>query len=373
MFHFSCERRLFIMKKGLVIVLFVILAAGTAWGSWSYVYTQDTGQRCRGLAVYGPNDFASGINRSTPQFEIQWYHNAPGAPGAWDCMKNTWTCPICVPPETITYSWNWGIGKEYTVDQFVYHANQDVDRSVLVWDYNCNEVDRLALGETSEYVSACDLDADGNVYVAWYINSRPNQIEVYPPRAAWVVHQAAAITGFDAGAYVCEGMCVNAAGTVIWTTNRSALGSNGWVKRFTVDITGFTEDLGFGAVPIPGYVRAVDVDETHDRIFVCSDQNPGDYIYVIDATSGAILETIEVDNSATYGGDTYHDSPYDIEYEPTENALYIQHYYGWYVGRFQDLPRRRRDRLCRGAGQQRRSAHLHLGGQGPHRWRHLHL
>jgi DNA-binding beta-propeller fold protein YncE len=170
-----------------------------------------------------------------------------------------------------------------------------------------------------------------------------DQITVYPPRTAWVAHTATPLSSLETGAYVCEGVCVNAAGTVIFSTNRSAIGSNGWVRRFTgTPAGGYTQDMMFGGgtgeVLLPGYVRAVELDEAGDRIFVASDQNPGDFIYVLDATYGTILETIETDDATVYGGDTYHTSPYDLEFDPIEGALYVQHYYGWYVDKWVETP-----------------------------------
>jgi len=328
------------MRKCILFVLFALLIASTAWGAWDYVYTQDAGNRCRGMALLGVDDVFVGIG-AAPR-SAQWYYDMPDVAGAYDYDRPTFVLDAL----NYTYSYEWGAGYH---DGLVYHAVQDpgaLDSYILVWDGTGTEVDYLLTGvdpSGSEYPTACDCDAAGNVYMLLYIDGTTrDQITVYPPRASWVAHTATPLSSLETGAYVAEGMCVNAAGTVIYSTNRSAIGSNGWVRRFTgTPAGGYTQDMlfgGAGEVLIPGYVRAVDLDEGGDRIFVCSDQNPGDFIYVIDATSGAQLETIETDDATVYGGDTYHTSPYDIEFEPVEGALYIQHYYGWYVDKWVEQP-----------------------------------
>jgi hypothetical protein len=318
-----------------------MLVASTAWGAWDYVYTQDAGARCRGMALLGVDDVFVGIG-AAPR-SAQWYYDMPDVAGAWDYDRPTFVLDAL----NYTYSYNWGAGYH---DGLIYHTAQDVgatDSYVLVWDGTGNEVDYLLTGvdpSGSEYPTACDCDAAGNVYMALYIDGTTrDQVTIYPPRTSWVGHTATPLSSLETGAYVCEGVCVNAAGTVIFSTNRSAIGSNGWVRRFTgTPAGGYTQDMMFGGgtgeVLLPGYVRAVELDEAGDRIFVASDQNPGDFIYVLDATYGTILETIETDDATVYGGDTYHTSPYDLEFDPIEGALYVQHYYGWYVDKWVETP-----------------------------------
>ncbi|MCK4273149.1 T9SS type A sorting domain-containing protein [bacterium] len=330
------------MKKGLLIVLFVLLAAGMAYGDYEFVYekTQDTGARCRGLAIYAEDDAFVGI--ATSPYQMQWYHNMDQGAGLFSCNATQWVCPTCVPPETIVYTYNWGAGIEYYGDKYVYHANQDWDgehgHSVLVWDHACNPIDRLETDinpSGSEYITAVDLDADGNVYVALYIDGATlDQVEIYPPRASWVVHHAAPIQSLETGSYVCEGMCVNAAGTIIWATNRSSTGSYGWAKRFTGSVAaGYTEDVGF-VCPVEGYVRGIDVDEANNRVFICCDNNgsPDGLIIIADAITGTHLDTIICDSPPIQG--TSHGSPYDIEWDPLGEDLYVQHRYGWYVDKY---------------------------------------
>jgi hypothetical protein len=329
------------MRKVIVFALFLLFAASTAWGAWDYVYTQDCGDRVRGMAILGTDDAFVGINYAPRSAE--WYYDMPDTAGAFDYQRPTFVLDAL----NYTYSYNWGAGLH---DGLIYHAVQDVgatDSYILVWDGVGNEVDYLLTGidpSGTEYPTACDCDAAGNVYMSLYIDGATfDQVTVYPPRTSWVAHTATPISSCETGAYVGEGMCVNQAGTVIWATNRSATGSLGWAARFTAPgPTGpWTQDMlfaGDGFADVNGYVRAVDVDEGGDRIFVCSDQNPGDSIFVFNATTGARIETFCVDDATIYGGDTYHTSPYDIEFDPVEGALYIQHYYGWYVDKWVETP-----------------------------------
>jgi len=325
------------MRKVLVLVLFVLLTAGMAYGASSFVYeyTQDAGDRIRGMAIMAEDDAFVGINYAPRS--AQWYFDMPDTVGAYDCEKLTFVLDSL----NYTYSYNWGAGFH---DNLIYHAVQDVgalDSYILVWDLLCQEVDYLYTGVNpsgTEYPTACDCDAAGNVYMALYIDGASmDQITIYPPRASWVGHTAAPIQSLETGAYVCEGMCVNQAGTVIWTTNRSATGSKGSCWRFTGSVAGgFTKDMSFhfdGDLDVDGYVRAVEVDETNDRIFIASDNNGvvsgGEYILIAGATTGAKYDTLWC---LTEGSE--HNSPYDLEWDETGQDLYVQHYYGWFVDKY---------------------------------------
>ena len=95
-------------------------------------------------------------------------------------------------------------------------------------EYVSNAYDRLFQFTMKRASGSAIMDADGNVYIAWYIDyANHDQVEVYPPMSSWVNHQASRLTNFDPGSYVCEGMCVSGDGLVIWATNRS-----NFVKRF---------------------------------------------------------------------------------------------------------------------------------------------
>ena len=332
------------MKRTLVFVVFLLVASGTAFaGPWTFEYAQDVGERNLGVAVYAEDDFATSLSHLHAYggpFELQWYHSAPGTVAAYSCMETLWVDPGVGPSVRVNYP--FGIGIEYSEDRYIYMANDDDSNSVLVWDYNCNEVDRLELGNrpgTSDYSTACDLDADGNVYVAMYapgLNPLFPAVSIYPPRGTWVNHKAPMLTSIASGAFVNEGMCVNAAGTVVWITNRSASGSSGWAKRWTGNVTdGFTEDIGF-ACSVPGFVRAIDVDEDNNRIFICCDTNGNpinECIIIANATTGAHIETLYTDP-----GEPYHVSPYDVEWDPVGNDLYIVHHYGWFVAKWHEQP-----------------------------------
>jgi hypothetical protein len=328
------------MRKCFVFVLFALLIAGTAFGEWTKEYHVGVSGWNRGVAVKAEDDFAT--QRSSGDKYMMWFHNAPSA---YDCADTVWECPYHAG-ETITIASNWGMGIDG--DDNVYLINQDWTgtdgSSILVWDYDCNEVDRLETDinpSGSEYGAALDVDGNGYVYISWYI-SAPD-IRIYPPMPWYNLpdpHNAAPVATVDPGAYVCEGVCVNQAGTVLYATNRSAPGSNGWCKRYTAPgPTGpWTQDLlfaGDGTLDIDGYVSGVDLDETYSpngRIFVIHRAAaPSNYIVVADALTGAVIETIDY-HTLTEG---YY-SPYDVEFEPVGGDLYVADRDWWRTSKFHE-------------------------------------
>ncbi len=320
------------MRKCLLFVLFAMLIAGTAYGDWVYEYTQDSGIRCRGLAIYAEDDAFFGIG-SDPR-GMQYYHTMEQGTGLYDCYRTTFVKSAAIG-DTLALSYNWGTAMHDGLAYQTMQITAEPNSYILVWDHDCNEVDFLSLGidpSGTEYPSACDADAAGNLYMALYIDGDAfDQITVYPPRASWVGNTATPLTSLETGAYVCEGVCVTQDGSTIYSTNRSAPGSNGWCKKFDgTPTTGYTEDLSF-VCPIEGYVRGVEVDETNGRVFVLGDGNTlsDGVVWVCDAFTGAVLDTI-----ITLDLGTYHNSPYDVEWDEAGQDLYVQHYYGWYVDKY---------------------------------------
>ncbi|MFC1682589.1 T9SS type A sorting domain-containing protein [Candidatus Zixiibacteriota bacterium] len=321
------------MRKSLLLVICALLIAGTAYagqpGSFCYVKTQDAGTRCRGLGVWGVDDVIIGVG-SAPR-GIQMYHNMNQGTGLYDCYRTTF---VKGPGDTLALSYNWGIAIHDNLAYQTMQITAEPESYILVWDYACNEVDYLALGidpSGTEYPTACDADAAGNLYMSLYIDGVSfDQVTVYPPLTSWVAHTAAPIQSLETGAYVGEGVCVTADGSTIYATNRSAPGTNGWCKKFDGSVVGgYTEDLGF-VCPIDGYVRGVEIDETHGFVYVIQDGGtPDGRVFICDAFTGAKLDSI-----VTVDLGTYHNSPYDIEYDPIGQDLYVQHYYGWYVDRY---------------------------------------
>jgi hypothetical protein len=327
------------------------MAAGTAYAyTFTYEYTQVVTNDIRGIAVAAEDDISALIK--SPPFQVEWYHAAAmsglavGDSANPNCFDPIWDCPFHAG-ESIALTWSWGLG----IDEMnnVYAFNQDWDgldgSSVCVWDYSCQEVDRFSTGvdpSGSKYGTAIDVDGNGYVYLAWYI-ATPN-CEVYNPMP-WgpdCNHLEAPITSFDAGAFVTEGVCVNNAGTVVWQTNRSAPGSQGWVARFVGSPAGgFVQDMSFshdGFLGVEGYVRGIDVDESFSsdgRIFVISDNTTRDYVLIANATTGWILDTLWCD--ITHGLN-YHGDPYDLEYDPVGKDLYIAQRYDEAIDKFHEEP-----------------------------------
>ena len=319
------------MRQIIMALLLIVLSVGYSHSHiGTYVYTQDIGGRARGMAFYRADDFAVALRYSGMR-QIRWYHHAPVPPDSFDCMDYIWNCPIH-PGEQVPIADNWGLGID--TDGNIYLANHDDSTSVLVWDYFCQEVDRLELGTqhtTTEYPTALDVDANGYVYVAWYIDSEwRDQIEVYPPRSQWIAHKASLVTSFEPGAYACEGMCVNDSGTVIWVADRSMPGSLGWVKRFVGSPqTGYSEDPNF-SLQAEGYIRGMDVGcHVPHTLFVCKDSYSSEGVLVADPKTGTIWDIIPTEIG------TYHTSPFDVEYDPRcPGSLYVLHQYGWYVDKW---------------------------------------
>lgn len=301
---------------------------------FTHVYqTMDTAD-IRGVGLFGPDDYAVG-QKSSP-YRLIFYHNAPDPPDAFDEVWNDIDTSIAI-------GYNWGVGID--ADSNVYLCNQSADSTAqaLVWDYDGNEVDFLKLGYSDKnaqedeldwpellamsqrkdlkgttYPTALDLDDSGNVYVAWYIEDGTihDQIEVYPPMASWVNHQATKLTGFEPGAFVVEGLCVNGDGSVVWVTDRSAPGYPGDVTRWSGSPAGgYTQDMSFagdGELELPGWVRGIDVAHDGD-ILVCADDDlppffAGDKLFIADGTTGELKGTLDIDSPVGN-----HKNPYDVE------------------------------------------------------------
>ena len=338
-------------------------------GQYSYEYTTESSNRVRGIGVFGNDDFCVGVKNSP--YSLEFYHSAPDSP---DVIVTYWENPGD-PGDHIDLIWSWGIGIDSDLNAYL--TNQDLMQSVLVFDYDGNStVHRLELGQDvtplgTGYPTACDIDDSGYVYVAYYMynpagEGNGDQIEVYDKLANWndATHTAPLMTSFEPAAYVCEGMCVNGDGSVIWVTNRSDYGYAGNVTRWTGSpTTGYTQDTTFagdGTMEVPGRVRGIDLAPDGD-IYVISDVNvefAGDKVLIADGTTGVLEATVDVDSPT---GD--HNDPYDIEFSlvgeidlsagragetppfdddiylswslPTATALYVTHQYGWYVDKWE--------------------------------------
>jgi len=352
-------------------------------GQYSHAYGIETPNRVRGIAVFGNDDFVAGVTRVI--FQLEFYHNAPSAP---DIIETQWSDA----DTTFPLYYHWGIGIDTDNNVYLCHQYPDLSAQALVWDYDGNEVDWLALGYSDKklkadgddtwelwelqemaakgevkgttYPSALDVDDNGYVYVAWYWpdTTRHKYVEIYPPMASWSNHQAALAHTFNAGldqgsVHVCEGLCVNSDGSVMWVTQRSGTGSAGWVSRWTGSPTGpYTQDGAFGGdgrVEIPGCVRGLDLAPDGD-IYVCSDDDGSfdrDKVFIIDGTTGELKFTIDIDSPG------YRSSPYDLEFSlvgavdltiekaaadaylswsvPTATALYVTHLYDWFVDKWE--------------------------------------
>ncbi|MCK4596902.1 VCBS repeat-containing protein, partial [bacterium] len=239
-----------------------------ATGQYTYKYYTESPARTRGVGVFGNDDFCVGVKNSP--YSIEFYHDAPDSPNV---INTYWENPGD-PGDHIDLIYNWGIGVDNDLNAYL--TNQDLMQSVLVFDYDGNStVHRLELGQDvtplgTGYPTACDIDDSGYVYVAYYVfnpagEGNGDQIEVYDKLANWndATHTAPLMTSFEPAAYVCEGLCVNSDGSVLWLTNRSSPGYLGNVTRWTGSpSTGYVQDTTFagdGTMDIPGYVRGIDL------------------------------------------------------------------------------------------------------------------
>jgi len=348
-------------------------------GQYSYSYRTVSATQTRGIGVFGRDDYVVGITQ--PTFQLEYYHDAPNPP---DVTVTEWSDG----DTTIALSYNWGIGLD--ADNNVYLANQNPDSTaeILVWDYDGNEVNWFDLGYSDKkigpdgddevsydelmamiakgevkgttYPSAVDVDANGYVYVAWYVEEGTihDQIEVYSPINTWTNNQATKQGGFEPGAFVVEGLCVNSDGSVMWITDRSGPGYLGDVTRWTGGPTlGYTQDTTFsvdGTADVPGYVRGIDLGPD-GNVYVCSDADnvfDTEKVFVVDGTTGELESVIDINSP----GST-HESPYDIEFSfsgevdlmvqkaaedaylswsvPTSSAFYVTHKHGYRVAKWQ--------------------------------------
>jgi hypothetical protein len=330
-------------------------------GQYTYTYFRETAYRTRGIGVFGNDDFVVG-HRGGTSYPMQFFHNAPNDA---DVSVYQWINPSD-PGDTIRVTYNWGIGLDQ--DLHVYLANQDSAQNVLVFNYDGTSTShRLELGPEPtgvEYPTACDIDDSGRVYIAFYIGNPTggDQVVVYDKLSTWndVNHTAPLLTSFEPPAYVCEGLCVNGDGTIIWLTNRSAPPFLGDVTRWTGSPTGgYTQDMAFagdGTLNIPAWVRGIDLAPDGD-IYICSDGDASyaeEKIIIADATTGELKYTIDIDAP---GG--YHQDPYDIGFSlvgeiasltaqkagddvhlswstpGAATAMYVTQLYGWYVDKWE--------------------------------------
>jgi hypothetical protein len=267
---------------------------------------------------------------------------------------------------------NYAFDIAATPDSFIYVANNDPDRNVLVFKMSADAVIpteyRLATGADS--IWAIDVDASGRVYVTT-IALAPNKGSVLVfdgfkqnPDAWAVTHTLtplATITVPDTGRT--RGVAVNDAGTVIYVSNFDM----DKIYCYTGDATsGYNLNNGFsftlrdtltsttGVFLDPG-PWGLGFMDTKNILFVACDVNfqlGAGYqygrIYALNPNTGEILDTIDAaawnfaktgswnsrPGGGTLGTVSGYTSTYNVDFDENFN-VYDQSFYGWTVDKWQ--------------------------------------
>lgn len=301
------------------MVLTMLFASSVAWAqdyvlerSWSVAGSPG------GIGVVEENVFF--ISNTDGGSIRKWTHGAGGE------EVTTWTNPSD-PSDVLTMVGGVSTGpRGITIDQFsnVLTLSNDTDHNVLVWDLNLQATTKrlktsLNTGNDGR-IYAIDNDGAGRLYIFQYFNvpAGSHRLEVYPPVSAWgTTHEETPLssTAIDepTPADAHEGMCVNAAGTVVWYTDR---GGRAVHRMVGSPDTGYTEDLGFslnledGSATAGFRAIALSADET--QLFICD--NRDQCIVVANSATGAIQQRF---GSNLLG--------YDLSFDD-QGSLYVSSY-----------------------------------------------
>lgn len=371
----------------LLILLSVssVLNAQTFNGEWLCEYaTYDnsangTGYNVPGVAVINEDEFVAVVTRTSNNtcFFIG-YTNADSAAGrlwfngygsAVAGVRQTWSSGFDVVE--MTAAWD----AEGTPDGYVYLANNDVDKNILVFKKTTDTLEsteyRMATGSVTGTQSlwGIDVDANGKVYVTSSATNENGKILVYEGFANdgnWAAGTPSTplqtITVPDTGEI--RGVTVNKEGTVIYATN------------YDLDViycytgtpeSGYTLNpaFSFTLTDMPIASTGVDtlnpgpwgIDFMFDKnlLFVncANDFRTGvgyEYgrSYILNPNTGAMLDTIDMamwnfincDSSYQNRGDgdvpgnaSSYTSPYYLGFDPAYNMYSVSHY-GWTVDKW---------------------------------------
>lgn len=276
---------------------------------------------------------------------------------------------------TLSAAWQLAGGK----NNYVYVANNDANHNILVFELTALGVVstdfRMETG--SENIYAIDVDTSGYVIVVDYegTDAKSNEVKVYAPIGAegttWGEvggHNDAPLATIDLAPGTYQGVAAAGNATAIYvsaSTERKILKFigdpvNGYTQDMNFDVALAPDDtIGNGGSGTPTFLGLDYLDEA-DALFAAADDflnsgSSGGYpygrIYVINASEGAIVDTVDIaewnlaltgdyssgSSNGRAGGFT---SVYDVD-ATNEPAVYSQTYYGWAVEKWVfdgDLP-----------------------------------
>lgn len=360
----------------LLLAPFFVFAQTNEWGT-QYVTFDDTDNgtenRTASVAVVDSNDFVALVARGSSAEGnlinyLVGYVDADSANGR-----------LNEPPATGVDAWEFLLDRVDFSDAFqiaggpdnlVYLANNDANHNILVFELTESAVVsaayRMETGaedlwaievDTSGYVYVCDLNGD---------DTKTDEVKIYPPvtdpNAAWETsHDSAPVATIDLPPGEYRGITASGDGSQVFvsqSSERSLLKftgspSGGYTADTSFDLTLSPADTGFAGVGTPTFLGLAYVDDPGivfaavDTLFFTGD--PGGYqygrIYVIDAATGANVDTVDVAewnfaHSGAYnarpsvGGGILsgYTSTYDVDVNPEEaNTIYSQSYYGWTI------------------------------------------
>lgn len=258
-----------------------------------------------------------------------------------------------------------------TADSFIYVANNDVDRNILVFKMTADNVVptdyRLVTGADS--IWAIDVDASGRVYVTT-IKSAPDvgQILVFDgfqkEPDAWGVNHSlaplATLTVPDTGRT--RGIAVNPEGTAIYVSNYdvdkiycfTGDASSGYNLNSAFDCVvhdTLTATTGVALNPGPWGLGFMKTKNVLFASMATNFQTGIGYqygrVYAINPNNGLILDTIDCAAwnfantgswssrpGGTMGTVSGYTSPYNVDFDENFN-VYNQSFYGWTVDKWQ--------------------------------------
>lgn len=364
----------------LLIIPYSTIKSQTFDGEWSCAYAtiddqpNATGVRTMSVGAIKENTFVALVSPAPGETRnfcyLVGYTNADSVNGrmgffeynanivtqwfsGFDAVDMRWACDIAA-----------------TADSFIYVANNDADRNILVFKLGADAVEstdyRLVTGADS--IWAIDVDASGRVYVT-AIEKAPNMSKVLVfdgfqnEQAAWAgTHTLTPLQTIvvpDTGRT--RGVAVNPEGSVVYVSNYDV--DKIWC--YTGDpMTGYSLNNGFsftledtltssGGIFLDPGPWGLGFMDTKNILFVScaiNFQTGSGYeygrIYALNPNTGEILDTIDCakwnfDNTGAYnsrpggtlGTVSGYASPYNVSFDDNFN-VYNQSFYGWTVDKW---------------------------------------
>ena len=386
------------MQK-LILVFFCLsfvflLTANAQTNEWGTEYvTLDlssipnfTGDQTSSVAVVGPNRFVALVT-SRPSSLAEVF-NPPGnyLVGYWDADSAMGRIPSPINGSQTVPAYDvdgqfatWGLLNQFALkgawqlasgnDGLIYVANNNSTHDILVYQIDASGVTyapyRMETG--SENIFAIEVDANGYVYVVDYEGnaSKTDEVKVFAPINApgtnwgeFTGNADAPTTTIDLPDGIYQGITVSDDGTSLFISASSERSiwkytgdpENGYTQDATFDFTLSSSDTGAAGTGTPT-VLGLSYLSDPELVFAATDTFRIPYdeiddaygrIYVIDPTTGANLDTIDIaewnfaitgqystgSDNGRAGGLAF--IP-DVDVDASEPAIYTITYNGWAV------------------------------------------